>query len=119
MSDLSADIANARTILALTLAARGLIEIIDALGNPWARLTKGLLLAALALGVLTAARRSHDRRAGRLLCAVAALLAIGALYDMIAAAITPALPATAAIVYVVLLLVIARGAARHRSRRSA
>jgi hypothetical protein len=96
VSALVADVAGARAIITLTLAARGLIEIINAVVHPWPRLIETLLLAILALGFLAAATRSHDHRNGWLLSgAVAIGLAIAGLYDFVGAAITLAFPVTA------------------------
>jgi hypothetical protein len=117
VSALVADVAGARAIITLALAARGLIEIIDALSHPWARLMEALLLALLGLGFFAEASRSHDHRSGWLLSGAAALgLAIAGLDDFIGAAIRPAFPVTALVVCIVLLLVVARGAARRRHR---
>jgi hypothetical protein len=91
VSAITADAVTARATLTLALAARGLIEIINALGHPWARLVETLLLALLAMGFILAARRSHDHRGGWLLSgAVAIGLATTTAYHFIMTAITAA-----------------------------
>jgi peptidoglycan/LPS O-acetylase OafA/YrhL len=111
----AADVGSVRAIFILALAARGLIEIINALGHPWAQLTRTLLLAAFALGLFTVAQRSHDRRSGWLLSgAVAVGLAIASLYDFMAVASAPAVRPAALVVCVVLVLFITCGTARRR-----
>jgi hypothetical protein len=67
----SIDTASLRAVCTLVLAARGLIEIINALGHPWAQAIKTLVLAALGLGFFAAAQRSHDHRVGWLLSSAA------------------------------------------------
>jgi hypothetical protein len=116
-SALVADVAGARAMFTLVLAARGVIEIIDTVSHPWDRLMETFLLAVLALGFFAAAPRSHDHRSGWLLSGAAASgLAIAGLDGFVGAAITPSLPVTASVVCIVLLLFVSRGAARHRSR---
>jgi hypothetical protein len=111
------DVPGARAVITLALAARGLIEIIHALGHPWASLVETLLLAILALGFFAAAPRSHKHRSGWLLSgAIATGLAIARLDDFIGAAITPTFPVTCLVVCIVLLLFAADRPARHRPR---
>jgi hypothetical protein len=114
-SVLAADVATARGIFTLALAARGVIEVIDALGHPWVGLVRTVLLTVLALGLFTAARRSCEHRGLWLFSVpVAAGLAIASFYDLIGAAITPAGPAVILVVCIVLVLVTTRDAGRHR-----
>jgi peptidoglycan/LPS O-acetylase OafA/YrhL len=114
---LAADAAGTRAILTLALAARGVGEAVDAIGDPWARLVETLLLAILALGFFAAARRCHEHRGGWLLSGAAAGgLAIAAGYEVIAPALAPAMPAAAFAVCVVLVLLITAGVARRRPR---
>ncbi len=106
----SAGVATVRTIFTLTLAARGLIEIVNAVGHPWDWLVRTLVLAVLALGFSAVAQRSHDHRCGWLLSSAAAVgLAIASLYDFTAAAVTPAAAATVLVACIVLLLATMRG----------
>jgi hypothetical protein len=80
---LTAETASPRAILTLALAARGLIEIINALGHPWAQLLETVLLAALALGCFAAAQHSRQHRNGWLLSSAAATgLAIASCYRL-------------------------------------
>jgi hypothetical protein len=111
--------ANARTIFILTLAAWGLIDIINAVGHPWDSLVKTLLLAFLALGCFAVAQRSRHHRSGWLLSSAVTLgLAIASLYDFTAVVITPAVAATVLVACIVLLLTITRGAHTSRPPRS-
>jgi hypothetical protein len=111
---LTIDVASARAMFTLTLAARGLLEIINAVGRPWASVVKTLLLAVLAVGFFAAAQRSQNHRGGWLLSGSAAVgLTIASLYDVIAAAIAPTVPASALVVGIVFA---AGGAACHGPR---
>lgn len=114
-----AGVATVRTIFTLTLAARGLIEIVNAVGHPWDWLVKTLVLAVLALGFLAVAQRSRGHRYGWLLSgAAAAGLALASLYDFTAAAVTPGAGATALLACIVLLLATTRGRAGLTSGRT-
>ena len=75
-------------------------------------------MALLAVGLSGVARRSSEMSFGWLLSgSVAAGLAIAATYNLIQAAVTPALPATGAvIVAAVILLVVHAGRWRGRPR---
>src|SRR5215212_3041895 len=108
------DVPGARAIITVALAARGLVEIFDAIGRPWTSLVEALLLATLALGFFAAPPRSHRHRSGWLLSgSVATGLAIARLYDFIGDAVTPAFPVTCLVICIVLLLFVTRRAVLH------
>jgi hypothetical protein len=110
--------ASARGTLTLALSACGLIHVVDSLSRPGRWLVQALLMALLAVGLSGVARRSSEMSFGWLLSgSVAAGLAIAATYNLIQAAVTPALPATGAvIVAAVILLVVHAGRWRGRPR---
>jgi len=63
---MSANAANIRATVTLALAARGAIEIVEELGDPWASLVEALLLGLLALGfVLVVLRGAVQERSRR------------------------------------------------------
>jgi hypothetical protein len=105
-----AGVATVRTIFTLTLAARGLIVIVNAVGHPWDWLVRTLVLAVLALGCFAVAQRSGRHRCGWLLSGGAAAgLAIASFYDFTAATVTPAAATTVLVACIVLLAAGTRG----------
>ena len=114
MSDrtVNAAAANARTTVTLTLAALGLIDVIDDLGVPWSPLATTLLPTALAVGFFAAAQRSHHKRFAWLLSAsTAAGLAIANFSTLINSALAVSFAALVTVIAIVLRLV--RGITRH------
>lgn len=104
-----------KAIVMLALGIRGLVEIIDGVGDPWRHLVEALLLALLALAFFAAAVRSCVRRLAWLLSAsVAAGLAIAAGYSFVNTASTAAVAETGAVVLLGILLAFACGWARPR-----
>jgi protein-S-isoprenylcysteine O-methyltransferase Ste14 len=111
---LNAAAANARATLTLTLAALGVINVIDSLGVPWSSLVTALLLALLALVFFVAAQHSHDKRFSWLLSAsVATGLAIAGCYNLINVA--PAASAAVLVPFIAILLLVVRCLTRNRA----
>jgi hypothetical protein len=118
---LNARAAGARAAVTLALGLYGLVDVVEDLAAPWAWLIQTLVLVALALGFLVAARRSHDHRVGWLLSgSLAAGLALAAFYNLVGAAATPGLPVAGLLVCVAVGLSVARVArvARRRAQGS-
>jgi hypothetical protein len=98
---------NARATLTLTLAALGLIDVIDSLGVLWSSLVTTLLLALLALALFVAAQHSHDRRFDWLLSAsVSTGLAIADFYNLIKTA--PTASAAVLVTFMAILRLVVR-----------
>lgn len=98
----------------MTVAAFGLLNVIDSLGVPWGSLLATLVMALLALAFFAAAQHSSDKRMGWLLSAsVAAGLTIADFYNLINAAAAAAVLVT----FIAVLLFVVRDATRLRPRR--